>query len=337
MRKLLSYKYLLGGMLALVVAVVSAPADRTAAEASLLFGQKQAYTAVVRDDTHVVTYGKIYLTNAEAEAMTDTSFTVPDGVKVSNLSVYQITLPERCVDGTDEKKPTGSESVSPFYRTETTCDRLEEQAFGFDEYGYYGYYTQINEDNQLVYKQADLTASGNMYEFDLPEPIKPQERGAYLVSYVATDGYVTGSFGLYDLAFKTLQVPDSIEQVRVAVDVAEDFYTKAKRSDIQSGAEAADLSQGAATKDGGVTNKSLDRLQSNIGSGGVFTKTGRSLAPNETFVVNGQFADMAWKLNLWPIVWTVGGLLVALVVSILLMRKGHATHLTQAKGGNHGK
>jgi hypothetical protein len=305
------------------------------AESSLLFGQKHAYTAVVRADKRVVTYAKIYLTNADSHELSKTSFSLPDGVKVSNLSVYQITLPERCKTETTTKSTT--ESYDP--SAPLSCTTLESQVFNFDSDGYYGYYSYPQPDSQLTYKQIPTNdQTGSVYSLALPDPIKSQKQGAYLVSYIADEGYVTGNFGLYGLQFKTLKVPDSIQEVRVSVDVSEDLYTQAKRSSITSASSSLDtLSSGATSVKDGVQNKSIDMLQSNIGTGGVFTKTGKSLAPNEVFVDNGQFADAAWKLNLWWIVGSIVGLIVLTCLIVVLMRKAQGQPILTKRGKTNGK
>lgn len=310
-------------MLAFFAAATTGMSQPALAEESLLFGQKQAYTAVVRADKKVVTYGKIYLNNAQDTELKNTSFTLPGGVGVSNLSLYQVTLPERCQIELAENKDTPQPRDASYYNgSNYNCDRLEESTFNFDEYGY-GYYVPPSDtDSQLVYKTINSSKNGGTYNLSLPNPLKPQERGAYIVSYIANEGYVTGSFGLYNLKFKTLKVPQSIEEVRVAVDVASDLYTREKRSEITSNKASLDLASGATEMRGSsIQNKSLDELQGSIGSGGTFTKTGKSLAPNEEFVVNGEFADAAWKLNIGWIVGSIVGLVVIIGLLILLLKK----------------
>lgn len=309
------------------------------ADDSLLFGQKQAYSAIVRTDQKVVTYAKIFLQNPDEKELKNTSFSVPNGVNITNLSVHQILLPTKCKD----KAPTNSNQMTanspsayPNNYSSTDCSTLEKNAYEFDQYGY-GYYDYSNTgtDSQYIYKQLTLPKSGNTYNLTLPEPIKSQKRGAYIVSYIATTGYVKGSLGLYDLDFKTLQVPQSVEEVRVAVDVASDLYTKEKRSEISSGGASSDAitSQANETKNGSAQSKDLDKLQGSIGSGGSFTKTGKALAPNEVFVVHGSFADAAWKLNLGWIIGSIIGLIVAIGLVVVLLRKAQQQEIRHLERG----
>jgi hypothetical protein len=315
-------------LLLLFAGIAVAASQPVSAEGSLLFGQKQAYTAVVRADKKVVVYAKIYLNNSGETELKNTSFTIPAGVSISNLSIYQITLPARCDKELTEKVPYQTPNDTYYNGYALNCESLEQQTFSFDEYGY-GYYDSSNSDSQLVYKTVDSKKSGDTYNLNLPNSIKPQKRGAYLVSYIAADGYVSGSLGLYNLQFKTLKVPQSVEEVRVAVDVASDLYTREKPSEIKSGAESLAMSADSAKSSGAsIQNKSLDKLQGSIGSGGTFTKTGKSLTPNEEFVVNGEFADQAWKLNLGWIVGGIIGFIVLLGATILLLKKAGQEEVT---------
>jgi Ni/Co efflux regulator RcnB len=78
-----------------VVFVASLAAPRAQAADQLLFGQTQTYTATMRADKKVVTNAKIIFTNSEDSEQKTTSFILPDGVKASALSVYQIIPPKK--------------------------------------------------------------------------------------------------------------------------------------------------------------------------------------------------------------------------------------------------
>lgn len=315
----------------LLLSVLIAPTTSalTNSTDSLLFGWQQAYSAVVRADGKVITYGKIYLNNDDNNSLKQTSFSLPDDVNVTSLSAYQILLPERC---SSPKKSTSSttKTIAPEYPIYTpTCESIEQQTYELDQYSYYSYY---DRDTQLRYKPIDLKKDGQTYEFTLPEPLKHGKRGAYIVSY-ATSDYTSETFGLYKLEFKTLQLPRSTEEVRVSVDVSSDLYTKAGRSSVESGAESVSLSAGAQAADGAIANRSLDTLQGSIGSGGTFTKTGKALTADETFIVKGEFADAAWKLYIWTIVFSIVGVALLIVVSVILLKKANTpTKQTTKKG-----
>lgn len=322
-------RLLLLSFIAVMVVVSGSTSQSVSATSSLLFGQKQAYTAVVRTDQKVVTYAKLIYTNPETNAFSKSSFTVPSGVEVSDVSAYQILPPSRCDN--EPEKPAERSTAYPY---ESSCDTIKENIYDLNSYGYY-YYDQ--SEASLRYKPVTLQKQGATYSFTLPEPIESQGQGAVLVSYIAHKGYVSGSLGLYSLNFKTLQVPQSIEEVRVAVDVSSDLYTRSGKSSVES-SDLFESGLGAtAAKSGDVSSSNLDKLQGSIGNGGAFTKTGKSLVANETFVVKGEFADEAWKLNIGWIVGGVIGLIAVLALSFFLMKKANSTNNKALKGTKKGK
>ena len=308
---------MVAGLLAVAVAASWGVQPAAATDNSLLFGQKQAYSAVVRTDGKVVTYAKIILNNPEEKALATTSFTVPSGVKVANMSVYQILSSEKC--GT--RPPSSEDEPTAGIRYVPSCAEMEDQLFSLNSYYYWG-----TDKLPPRYKEVATEQSGDTYRLTLPEPIKAQKRGAYLVSYIAEQGYVSNTLGLFSLHFKTLKVPQMVEEVRVAVDVAQDLHVRDKNTSVSANMmEQISVSSGANAADASVTNRSLDQLQGAIGTGGSFTKTGKSLMAGETFVVNGEFADSRWKLYFWPIVGLIAGGAITLGLIVLLLRKAEAT------------
>ncbi len=320
---------LLALLLLAAAAVVGFTSEGASADNSLLFGQKQAYTSIVRSDQKVVTYAKFVYNNPDTNAFSKSSFTIPDGVKVSNVTAYQILPPSKCSGEASEAEQEDDSQAR--YAYQPSCASIKDDIFTIDSYGYYYY---GSSEANLRYKPIDLKQQGSGYSFSFPEPIASQERGAILVSYIAPEGYVSGNFGLYHLKFKTLQVPQSIEEVRVAVDVSSDFYTRAKQSSIETSSLEDGISTGASAADssGALKSTSLDKLQSSIGQGGEFTKTGKSLMPDETFVVEGDFADAAWKLNIGWIIGGSIGLIVLIALSIILMKKANSVHANPTIG-----
>lgn len=314
----------------LLAAGSSLTGQSASATSSLLFGQKQAYTAIVRTDQKVVTYAKLIYTNPESTAFSKSSFTVPSGVEVSDMSAYQILPPSRCDNGDLEET---TERMT--YEYVPSCRTIKEGVYDLSSYGYY----YSRGETSLRYKPVTLQKQGATYSFTLPQAIESQEQGAILISYVAQKGYVSGNLGLYNLTFKTLQVPQAVEEVRVAVDVSSDLYTRSGKSSVESSdlLESGISSGVAADRSGNISSSSLDRLQSGIGSGGAFTKTGKSLVAGETFVVKGEFADEPWKLNIGWIIGSSIGLIAVLALSFFLMKKANSVHSKTAKNTKKGK
>lgn len=303
---------------ALVAVGLLAP-NAAQANSSLMFGQNQSYSAVVRPDGNVITYGKIYLENTGENELKSTKFTAPDGVKLNGLEVYQITLPERCENIVPSEEPDQTKTRQYPIRYEPDCGTLEAQLFGYNEY-YYAYYDRT--DSGIRYQKLEPKQDDQTYTVELSKPLKPKTRGAILVAY-STKDYTKGMFGSYSLEFKTLKVDMAVENVRVAVDVSNDLYTKAGKSKISSD-KSGSISDGIklnASSAKGVESSNLDSLQSQIGQGGTFNKTGKGLIANETFVVKGSFADAQWKLYFWEIVGGIVAILLLVALSVFLLRK----------------
>ena len=293
----------------------------------LFFGQKQAYTVIVRPDKKAITYGKIYLNNGGGNYIDKTSFTVPEGVEVSNMSIYQILLPENC---------TGSGYNSDIYGSSSgrgygpTCSSLDNQVF--DIGGYY-YDSTYSYESTIRQEKVNFSQDGQTYNLTLPEPIEPGRRGAYVVSYIANKGYVTDSFGLFTLNFETLKVKQNIEEVRASVYLPNNFYSESSTSKISN--NASNLSNlETSLSSGASVNKSLGELQNNIGKGGQFSETGKGLLANETLVVSGQFADAIWKLKR-NVIFAAVVILVSLIpVVIFLLKKANGSVEAPQKEGH---
>lgn len=278
-----------------------------AAENSLLFGQKQAYSVVVRADKKAVVYGKVIVNNPEEVAMKTTTFALPSGVNANDLAVLQIIPPQQCTeyDTADAKK----------------CIKYESREYDFEQsyYGYYDYYPG-NINQRAKYQQVEYKKSDSRYTLQLPSPIEGQKQGAYIVAYT-TEDFTSGVMGFYSLNFKTLVVPEPVQQVTVSIDVDSDLYTKEKRSSVDYVDGKSDISALQEAKDQAAPSRNIDEIQGLIGSGGIITKTGKSLAPNETFVVKADFTDAEWKLNIGWIIGGIIGFIVSILLILLLMKK----------------
>lgn len=301
-----------------------------AASDPLLGQQKQRYSAVVRSDGKVMTYAKIIFSNSSKKDLRATKFTVPDGVNVTSLAVYQASLPEKCdkpqakVEPKDNPQSTTGSNYSDFYE----CQRLEDDLFekGSNSYYYddysYSYYSGAYRNRDIAYDKVSFAKSANTYTLKLPKSVKADSQGAYIVVYAVDSGYTSAQLGYYSLNFKTLQVPDPVSEARVSIDIASDFYMRDKKSTItESSTRLNGVALDTKMAVGASQSSELDRLQETIGTGGVLTKTGKQLLPNETFVVNGQFADAQWKLYIGEIAGGFGGVVIFGVITWFFFKK----------------
>ncbi len=251
------------------------------AQGELFFGQNHFYTVIFRGNGEAIVYAKIAITNPDEKPLAELSFEIPK-VSPTEIAMYQMKLPRECVryDYDSPGQPC-LEWRDPDYT---------------QRYYYYGYgYREV----QTEYQKIQFTRSGNLYRFTLPTPVEPYKSTAIVVVYAAK-GYVKESFGLFKFSFETIKVPSRIEQIRVAVDVDSDLLLKGKRAQVDYGVSTSELVAPQA-----ISSRDLDRVVGKIGSYGPLVKEAKNLAPNETFIVRGEYATNWFRLYLRSILITI--------------------------------
>jgi len=255
------------------------------AQDELLFGQKHFYTVIFRGNGEAIVYGKLVLNNPNEEPLTDFSFEIPK-VSPSELVLYQMKLPLECVRY-DYRLPG------------EPCLEWREPDYA------QGYYYYSYRQGRAEYQKIQYTKSGNLYRFSLPTPVEPHKSTAIIVGYAAK-GYVKESLGLFNFNFETIKVPSRIEEIRVVVDVDTDLFLKGKRAEVDYGVPKGELALPQA-----ISSRSLDNLVGKIGSYGPLVKEAKNLAPNESFIVKGEYAKSWFRLYL-------SSILIVIVVLVLI-------------------
>ena len=278
------------------------------AQNELLFGQNHFYTVIFRGNGEAITYAKIAITNSDEKPLAEFSFEIPK-VSPSEIVMYQMKLPQECVryNYDDPARPC-LEYRDPDYAK---------------EYYYYGY-----SNGQAEYQKIQYTKSGNLYRLTLPIQVEPYKSTAIIVGYAAK-GYVTESFGLYKFNFETLKVPSRIQKIRVAIDVDSDLLLKGKRSSVNYNTTGLDMGKLAAPQS--MSSRDLDKVVGSIGSYGPLVKEAKNLAPNESFIVKGQYARSWVRLHLSSIFLTV------LIVAAIFAGIYFLTKFLKRRGGQNGQ
>jgi len=224
--------------------------------------------------------------------LSEFSFEIPN-VDVSEIIMYQMKLPKECVryNYTDPNN---------------TCVEYREPDYGQDYY-YYG------NSQQAEYTKIKYTKTDNKYNLTLPNSVEPNKATALIISY-ATKGYVNQNFGLYKFNFETIKVPSRIQSVKVAVDVDSDLLLKGQQSSVTYN-EVSNMSMAKLGDSSAVSSRELDSLVSNIGNSGSIIKESKSLAPNETFNVKGEYAKNWFRLYLNEMIIAI---LIIFVIIILI-------------------
>jgi hypothetical protein len=269
-------------LVSLSVFVLVGFAGMASAQNELLFGQNHFYTVIFRGNGEAITYAKIAITNSEEKPLTEFSFEMPR-VSPSEIVMYQMKLPQECVNYNynDPARP---------------CLQYRDPDYA-QQYYYYGY-----SNGKAEYQKIQYTKSGNLYRFTLPTPVEPYKSTAIIVAYAAK-GYVNESLGLYKFNFETLKVPSRIQEIRVAVDVDSDLLLKGKRSSVNYNTTGLGVSELSAPQS--VSSRDLDKIVGSIGSYGPLVKEAKNLAPNESFIVKGEYATNWFRLYFSSILLTI--------------------------------
>ena len=277
------------------------------AQDQLFFGQNHSYTVIFRGNGEAITYAKIAITNPDEKPLTEFSFEIPK-VSPTEIAMYQMKLPQECVSY-DYNAPG------------RPCLEWRDPDYA-QRYYYYGY---GYKEGQTEYQKIQFTKSGNLYRFTLPTPVEPNKSTAIVVAYAAK-GYVKESFGLFKFNFETIKVPSRIEQIRVAVNVDSDLLLKGKRAEVDYGVPTSEL---AAPK--AFSSRDLDRVVGKIGSYGPLVKEAKNLAPNETFIVRGEYATNWFRLYLSSILITI------LIIAAIFTGVYFLVKFLKRRGGQNGQ
>jgi hypothetical protein len=266
---------------------------------SLLFGQKHSYSVVFRGNGEAITYSKLVIPNREEQALSEFSFEIPE-VDPYEMIMYQMKLPLECVryNYTDPNNP---------------CVEYREPDYGQDYY-YYG------SGQSAEYTKIKYTKTGNTYNLTLPNSVEPSKSTAIIISYAAK-GYVDESFGLYKFNFETIRVNSRIQSTKVAVDVDSDLLLKGKQSSVNYNEGAGNMPMAKLGDSSAISSRELDRVVSNIGISGALIKESKSLAPNESFNVRGEYAKNWFRLYLNEIIITI--LVIAIIIVLIYLISKH--------------
>jgi hypothetical protein len=288
------------------------------AQEELFFGQYHYYSVVFRGNREGIVYAKIVLSNPDEEPLEEISFEIPN-ISPSELIMYQIELPPVCVqyDYSSEIAPDGQykclEYEDPDYRNP-----------------YYSSY--YRNEKRAEYSRITFTQSGNLFKVTLPKPIEEFKMGAILVAYTTKD-YVKESTGMYKFEFETIKVPFRVQETKVTIDVDADLILKGKKSEVNYSTGNIALLSEAGAKDS-FSSTAIDSVVSNIGSYGALIKETSNLAPNESFIVKGEYATSWFRLYLQSIVISIVIVAMVVVGLELLVRSSKGKKKVETLGNN---
>ncbi|MEK6823394.1 MAG: hypothetical protein AABY13_06180, partial [Nanoarchaeota archaeon] len=158
---------------------------------------------------------------------------------------------------------------------------------------------------------------------DLPSRIDPNGQGTILIYYKA-EPYATEMLGRFTYDFETIKVNDDVANVRVAIDVPDEFVLAGAQSTTQY--RGSSMMFAAAEKSfAAVSSDELSSFSRSIEYQNGLVKTTQALDPLESFHVKGTYARGTFALYWERILgWSLGVLLVIGAIIMGVRRLSHA-------------
>jgi hypothetical protein len=277
----------------------------TSAQENLIFGQEHAYSVFVKSNQEAFIFARLALTNPDESALTKSSFTLSNA-KASEMSVYQVVLPQECAQYN--------------YRSgNNDCIRYKEPSYTQD-YSYYG--NSYGDEDEIEYYKINYQEANGKYSFNLPKPVDPYKSTAIIAIY-ATKDYISSSVGRYKYDFETLAVDQRVTKSSVAVTAETDYQLKNPEKDDYSYYGGLEMGASMSSVDiqSSFSNPDIDSLVYSIGSSGQHNKTFNNITPNETVVASGLFANSWFKLYMFEVLFIIIGLIGFFALLIYFSKK----------------
>jgi hypothetical protein len=253
----------------------------------LLFGQQHYYTVTMRGNGEAIVTARLLFSNTGDKALSTFSFEIP-GLKVGEIAGYQQQVQGPCTSYGGSN--TGTIKTTPQTTTTTReCLKYAEPDYLSPVYG-----------GTSTYDKLKIKDEGSgKYSVTLPKPVEVEKSSALLLSYTG-QGYATNRLLSYGINFQTIKVSERVKLATVGLDVDTGLYLLDGKSKVNYSSEAADQSVSA-----GASARQLDSVAYSIGKTGTLTEEAKDLAAGESLSVKGTYADAAWKLHPWRILFLV--------------------------------
>ncbi len=329
-------------LLAIFAGTVMVSTPAMAASSVLLNGQTHYYTVQMRNDRQTITYAKIILKAPQNEELKRYTFSLPEGVSATNLSIQQLrakvssqpcTNYEPIADWLKRQPITSSPSSYETtkrcltYNASATDENYDYEKPMYDSTDYYGTQYYSSRLDNYTYTDIQPEHKGQTYTLTLPAPIQPQKQGALLVSYTSKD-HIKGQFGVYTYNYRTLTTEQMIDRATVVINFDEDLYA---RQASQKRLSDTPLKAASGTEYTSPANAQNNR---SVEQGGRIVKTQSKLLPGDTVSINGTFATE--RLLLYGQEFLIG--LLMLMITLFVVRRLYIQRRSSIKGkGRTGK
>lgn len=241
-----------------------------------VLGHDHAYSVTFRGNGEAVVSAKVVFTNLTENPLNTMSLRVPK-VDAKDVIVFQVLQEKTCIGGYQQQ----SQEVRP--GTPLVCNQYQDP----DYYGYYG---------NSKYQKAQSELHGDTIDITLPQPVKTNGSGAFLV-YYRVFGYAKKNlFGAYTFTFETLKVEDKIRNLTVGISTDSDLVLKGAKGKVNYRFNEASM-MALKSSDAGVAMASpqFDQYYQQIGYGTI-TKNASNLQPLDSYTVKGAYAENSLRL-----------------------------------------
>lgn len=282
---------------------------------ALPFGQNHFYTLTLRGNGDVYVSLKMIFSNKEEASLSAVKLTFP--ADPNGLSIYQAIREPQCIQYKPAPMPLGIQSGSTTAQNANQLDSYRQpECEAFQEPDYqYGW-------GQTTYQKAKYTINNKLATIMLPKEIKPGGTGSLIIVYDLPGITANNIFGAYSFSYETIKVVDTIQNMQVGITVDPEYYLKDAKGNINyQSKEAAPLSQTAPAVVEGVYSPQFDQYYSQIGQGTII-KTATNIQPNQSFTVEGMYADSRFKLYAKELLSGIGIITYIIIISIVALYWG---------------
>jgi hypothetical protein len=257
-------------------------------------GQSHSYSVIFRGNGEAVVNSKVIFTNSTNSDLSEISLRVPQ-VSPEDFVAYQVIKEKVCL------------RYNPLNYQE---------CFEYGEPDYFGYRTN-------KYQKADYGFEGDTLTVKLPNAIAPDSNGSFFIHFRSFGYAKKNLFGAYTYTFETFKVNDEINSLVVGITTDSDLNLKGVSGKVAYRYDEPSFS-GLEASSAPVKDAGLDRFYQQIGQGRI-VKSASSLAPLESYKVEGSYAKSKISLYAKELAIGIGGTLVVLgvvigVVVLLLKR-----------------
>jgi hypothetical protein len=289
-----------------------------------LLGENNYYSVFFRGNGEAVVSFKAQFTNSGSNPISTVQYAIPQSVSISNIIAFQLNsvTPSPCYQPIYSPKPLGSStgSANSYPITPTpdaaTSENLRSASIITPCYNGQPWYGTTNS-----YQRADYQLSDKTLIITLPSAVQPNATVNFFVSFRTFDYVKKNLFGAFIYKFETLQSRQPIDSIQIGITTEQNYILKDAKGQVNYGTQAASSAlPPSVDSQKGVYNQELDSYYNRIGQGDVY-KYASNLAPMESYIVKGAYADSTWKLYVTQIVIGLVIFIVITVIFILIIKR----------------